>query len=412
MLVHRCLIAFACIAFTIVSNAQDAPPPLLVITDLRTLGDDASVAEAQAFSDFIRREVERTGEYRIISRASMMSILKAKEFKYPCFELPCFVRMGRILGADRVLAGHLHRRPNFVELTLRTIDVNRGVILDTVFRNPDSLSQSELLGEWGLTLIADVLNIKRETFDIELDDEPPIEPEEPKIPEEVLNQYPGMVYVPSGETVIGSMNGDITEQPLHTVELPAFYIGRHEVTNLEYKEFVDATGHRDPYNWIDGQIPIGKEKHPVSWVSFEDAEAYCQWKGGRLPTEFEWERAAKGERLVEYPWGNEFDIEKANTWETGREDTAPVGSFPAGVTPFGAQDMAGNVFEWTSSFLTPYPDARYEVSGVKQTHRILRGGSWNFEKFYARCSNRLARPGGERSRSFGFRLARDAEEQY
>ncbi|MBZ0257261.1 SUMF1/EgtB/PvdO family nonheme iron enzyme [bacterium] len=407
MVLQRLLIIALLLVFISVSYAQpNQPPPLLVITDLRTLGDEASIAEAQVFSDFIRNEVEKTGVYRIISRNSMLSILKAKQFKYPCFELPCFVRMGRLLGADWILAGHLHRRAGFVELTLRTIDVKRGVIVKTVYRNPPTLSEKQLLGEWGLGLISEVLDIKDEAFNAA----PEQDAAANKIPDAVLNKYPGMIYIPAGQTIIGSENGDRFEQPIHPEEIPAFYINKYEVTNQEYYEFVENQSHRPPLHWIDGQIPIGKEKHPVSWISFEDAEAYCKWKGGRLPTEFEWERAARGNEMRVFPWGNKFDPELANTWESNREDTAAVGSYPFGASPFGVHDMSGNVFEWTSSFFKPYPGSKAKLEGAQKTHRILRGGSWNFESYYARCAHRMARPGGERSRSFGFRMVRDAEQ--
>ena len=406
---QRCFYFFVCI-FLFISGpfAQtNQPPPLLVITDLRTLGDEASLAEAQVFSDFIRNEVERTGVYRIISRNSMLSILKAKKFQYPCFELPCFVRMGRVLGADRVLAGHLHRRTGFVELTLRTIDIKRGVIIKTVYRNPPTLNEKELLGEWGQGLIAEVLEIHDEAF--EGADDESINPDDQRIPDSVLNKYPGMVYIPEGQTIIGSLEGDPLEQPLHPEKTAAFYISKYEITNQEYYEFIEAESHRPPLHWIDGQVPIGKENHPVCWVSFEDAEAYCSWKGGRLPTEFEWEHAAKGAELREFPWGSRFQPNLANTWEANREDTSPVGSYPFGASPFGVHDMAGNVFEWTSSFFQSYPGSKIKVEGAKVTHRVLRGGSWNFESYYARSSHRMARPGGERSRSFGFRIVRDVK---
>ncbi len=404
-LLCACLVGCISIAAHGASAPSNTPPPLLVITDLRTLGDEASIAEAQVFSDFIRTEVEKTGAYRIISRNSMLSILKAKKFHYPCFELPCFVRMGRILGADWVLAGHLHRRTGFVELTLRTIDIERGVIVKTAYRNPPKLSEKELLGEWGLGLIGDVLEIEDEDF--EQDDES-VEPSQPRIPDSVLNKYPGMIYIPEGQTIIGSLEGDVLEQPLHPVKVGPFYISKFEVTNQDYSQFVEANGHRPPFHWIDGRAPIGKETHPVCWVSFEDAEAYCQWKDGRLPTEIEWERAAKGAELREYPWGNKYEQNLANTWEAGREDSAPVGSYPFGASPFGIHDLSGNVFEWTSSFFKPYPGSNLRVEGAKGTHRVLRGGSWNFDSYYARNAHRMARPGGERSRSFGFRMVRDA----
>ncbi|MBI1388084.1 MAG: SUMF1/EgtB/PvdO family nonheme iron enzyme [bacterium] len=402
-------ILFLCLFLIVPVWAQSTtPPPLLVITDLRTLGDEASVAEAQAFSEFIRTEVERTGAFRIITKNSMLAVFKAKKFSYPCYELPCFVRMGRLLGADQVLAGHLHRKQGLIELTLRLVDVNKGLIIRTAYRNPPTLSQEALLGDWGENLIAEALDIDPGVFDAA---QTPAEPaaEKQAIPKEVLNKYPGMIYIPAGQCVIGSNDGDVVEQPVHTVDLEAFYLGKYEVTNQEYMDFVKAEGHRPPLNWIDGEIPIGLEKHPVSFISFEDAEAYCQWKGGRLPTEEEWEYAAKSDRLRTYPWGDKFDVNRANTWEAKRENTAPVGSYPFGASPFGVEDMAGNVFEWTSSFFTAYPGSSYKISESKTHYRVLRGGSWNFNQYYARCSMRLARPGGERSRSFGMRLARNAQ---
>ena len=121
----------------------------------------------------------------------------------------------------------------------------------------------------------------------------------------------------------------------------------------------------------------------------------------------EWERAAKGSENSLYPWGNKFDANRANTWEASRGGTVAIGSYPMGASPFGVEDMAGNVFEWVSGFFEPYPGAKADLPEFNQHFRILRGGAWNFNDYYARTTHRFARSGGERNRSYGFRMAKD-----
>ncbi|MGI6455121.1 MAG: SUMF1/EgtB/PvdO family nonheme iron enzyme [bacterium] len=410
--IHHFLLLLILPALLQVSSfaAEPSPPPLLVITDLRTLSETTSTAEAQAFSEFIRMEIEKTGLYRVLSRNSMLSILKNSKFTIQCHEIPCFVKMGTILDADQILAGHLHRHGNQVEVTLRLIDVNRSRFIRTVQKDASGLTSEDLLGKWGLQLISEIFQIDREKLDITPEAVTQTQMT-PAIPPEILNRFPGMVYIPAGEAIVGSNDGDRSERPPHRVFVPAFYIGKYEVTNEEYMDFVRATGHRSPSHWKAGQIPAGLQKHPVVFISYADAEAYCLWRGGRLPTEEEWERAAKGTNQWEFPWGDSFDPNRANTWEAGRKGTAPVGSYPFGASPFGVEDMAGNVFEWVDAFFSPYPGAVIKMAEYDQHLRVLRGGSWNFDSYYARTTHRFARSGAEIARSYGFRMARDAEQE-
>jgi len=184
-----------------------------------------------------------------------------------------------------------------------------------------------------------------------------------------------MVDVPAGEFLYGD------EKENRTIEKP-FRIARYPVTNVQYKKFVDATQHALPSHWGKDEraYPDGKANHPVVSVSWHDAQAYCEWlskKTGqayRLPTEEEWECAARGSDGRVYPWGDEFDKDKANTEESGIGGTLPVGVFD-GASPCGALDMAGNVWEWTSS--------EYD----KDT-RVLRGGAWGNSGWLARCACR------------------------
>jgi formylglycine-generating enzyme required for sulfatase activity len=214
-----------------------------------------------------------------------------------------------------------------------------------------------------------------------------------------------MVYVIGGEFQMGGDEGADNEAPAHSIRVEPFYIDRYPVTNEEYKRFIDATGHPVPcysaewaeprdYNWDPEKRtpPEGKEKHPVVLVSWEDARAYAAWAGKRLPTEAEWERAARGTDGRRWPWGNEFIENLCNTKETNINSTSPVGHYsPEGDSPEGCGDMVGNVWEWTSSLFRPYP---YDANDGRESQeadgwRVLRGGSWRNDLDRARCTARL-----------------------
>jgi formylglycine-generating enzyme required for sulfatase activity len=216
-----------------------------------------------------------------------------------------------------------------------------------------------------------------------------------------------MVTVPAGEFVMGS------EKPVHRVHLDAYAIGKYPVTNAQYQRFVEVTGREPPRHWENGKPVPWMANHPVVYVSWRDAQAYCRWlsetTGGiyRLPTEAEWEKAARGsEDEREWPWGNEFDAQRANTLE-GRGDwqTTPVGMYSDGASPYGVMDMAGNVWEWTSSLYKPY---RYDPGDGREDPeaavRVLRGGSWFDDRGYARCASRVGYSPGPSHLGIGFRL--------
>ena len=145
------------------------------------------------------------------------------------------------------------------------------------------------------------------------------------------------------------------EQPQHRLYLPEFYIGKYPVTNEQYAAFVKATRQAAPQHWKNGQIPAGKENHPVVDVSWKDAVAFCRWlsqasgKTIRLPTEAEWEKAARGDDGRIYPWGDKPPTKELCNFGGNVGDTTPVGQYPAGASPCGALDMAGNVWEWTGA---------------------------------------------------------------
>ena len=220
-----------------------------------------------------------------------------------------------------------------------------------------------------------------------------------------------MVLVGGGEFTMGQDDWWPKSQPAHKRDLKGFYIDKYEVTNAKYKAFVDATGHPKPPHWTKG-IPKKYLDHPVIYVNWFDAVEYCKWEGKRLPSEAEWEKAARGTDGRAFPWGDKFSKDKANTPQYGNEDTLPVGSFADGVSPYGAHDMAGNVFEWTDSWYRAYPGNTHEDENFGERYKALRGGSW-YDCTYYKCGisaptyNRISFNPAMRSIHFGFRCAKD-----
>lgn len=226
-----------------------------------------------------------------------------------------------------------------------------------------------------------------------------------------------MVLVPAGEFTMGTNDRLPDEGPEYKLTLPAFYIDKYEVTNLQYRKFIDATQGKSPKHFRNRTFPDGKADHPVTYVSWYDADAYCHWADKRLPTEEEWEKAARSTDGRNYPWGNDFAIDRANTpqrWMVLEQegDTTPVGAFPTGVSAYGAYDMSGNVWEWTASWYKPHPGNTRITENYGEKYKVLKGGSWWDCSFYkcgisAPSYNRSFFLQSTKNKSFGFRCARD-----
>lgn len=202
-----------------------------------------------------------------------------------------------------------------------------------------------------------------------------------------------MALISAGDFTMGASTGsnaDADEFPNHRVHLGSYYIDKYEVTNFEYKKYIDSMKKTAPSNWVAGSYVIGMDKYPVFNVSWEDASGYCTWKGKRLPSEAEWEKAARGNDERVYPWGNKNEINKARIMENGDGRTpVEVGSYEAGRSPYGVYDMAGNVWEWTADYYEPYREVdrkNNELYGKK--FRVIRGGSAHFDLYSARATKR------------------------
>ena len=221
-----------------------------------------------------------------------------------------------------------------------------------------------------------------------------------------------MIEIPAGPFVMGQDDGDREDRPAHEVDLPAYEIDKFEVTNADFAAFVEATGYEsdgeklEKKYWRDS-FTEGKENHPVVRVTWNDAVAYCEWAGKRLPTEAEWEKAARGTDALRYPWGNEWDPSRANVKETGLRSTAVVGSFGAGASPSGVEDMAGNVWEWTGDWYQAYPGNSAGDRYYGEQCRVTRGGGWFDDEPQVTTFNRnCGIPDKTLNDDLGFRCAR------
>jgi serine/threonine-protein kinase len=216
---------------------------------------------------------------------------------------------------------------------------------------------------------------------------------------------PGMVLVPGGEFQMGSDNGDAYSRPAHSVSVKPFYIDATEVTNEAYFEFVKATDHAAPQHWIKGQFPPGEENFPVTGVSWYDALEYAAWSGKRLPTEAEWEFAARGSEERVYPWGNEWNISAANV---GSPKGAIRETGSGQPSQFGAYDMAGNVWEWTASDAKSYPGGK-QIPWSRLKLKVIRGGNFQSDGRTASSAFRgfYGAIGEKEYGSTGFRCVKD-----
>ena len=240
----------------------------------------------------------------------------------------------------------------------------------------------------------------------------------------------GMVLIPAGEFEMGRTDGKPDERPVHTVYVDAFYMDIYEVTNAAYKEFIEANPqwqkdkikrslHDGEYLrlWDGNNYQSGRDDYPVKYVSWYAAMAYAKWKGKRLPTEAEWEKAARGNLVGKpYPWGETIDVRDANYFRHVN-DTTPVGKYPPNA--YGLYDMVGNVWEWCLDAYDPEFYRKSEkinpISGGKvtdnfldvSTSRVFRGGSWANQSLFIRVDNRDAWLPDYSSIFVGFRCVKE-----
>ena len=239
----------------------------------------------------------------------------------------------------------------------------------------------------------------------------------------------GMVLIPAGEFIMGSNEEDregkamevgsrkpwyLDEHPQQKQMLSDYLIDRYEVTNVKYKRFLEKMKRRSPSGWKDGAYPPGQDVYPVVGINWYEAQDFCRWAGKKLPTEAEWEKAARGTDGRIWPWGNEFSAEQANTGPAGIGGPRPVGSFSRDRSPYGVYDLAGNVMEWTESWYRPYPGSTYKSQEFGEQYKVIRGDSWGegghyYLPHFSRAACRLNAPPEERYDFVGFRCAQEVK---
>ena len=242
---------------------------------------------------------------------------------------------------------------------------------------------------------------------------------------------PDLCLIPAGTFTMGSDDDFPNEAPAHEIYLDAYYIGKTEVTNAEYYPFWLESGGSDsehtPISYGEAfgtwpEIAKTKPNYPVVGVSWDAAVAYAAWRGMRLPTEAEWEKAARGTEAKRWPWGDTFTQHikdttlHANVWKQSGAHLQPVGTHPTGASPYGAHDMAGNVWEWVADW---YSETYYRRSPDRDpkgpavgSRRVVKGGSWLNPGAFARCSTRIGQYSAIGTSFIGFRLAKDATPAY
>ena len=218
-----------------------------------------------------------------------------------------------------------------------------------------------------------------------------------------------VVMIPAGEFTMGT-DKDLQPvklaEPAHAVDLPAYEIDVYEVTNGQFTRFQLESDYKAQGDWRS-YYKIGREDYPVANITWEDAKAYCEWAGGRLPTEAEWEKAARGTEGLKYPWGDVFDWTKSNVNEHGVRDTVEVGTLPDDKSPYGCYDMFGNVQEWTSEKLAPYPGAKPADPKVYKRGLIaVRGSSYALKGESMALYSRTGAPDNAQY-GYGVRCVRD-----
>ncbi len=220
---------------------------------------------------------------------------------------------------------------------------------------------------------------------------------------------PGMISITGGEFMMGRNDGNDYEKPVHKVTVKPFYIDETEVTNAQYQEFVDTTRRQPPPHWTNGRAPTGKASDPVYNVSWDDANAYARWAGKRLPTEEEWEYAARGLDGRLYPYGNKSDLQSSNAYEDNFSEPLAVKSYSSGASPFGVFDMAGNVSEWTASDFKFYPGSKFPSDNPNVSRKVVRGGAYNIPVEKQTATDRFFQPPSTKNKFIGFRCAQDVK---
>jgi len=424
------LILFALILLSLsISSFADRIP--IAILNLDAKGVKPSVAGV--VTESVRYEFSKQKDFDLVAREKMDQLAREKAIQLSgCTDISCAVQIGKALNVKKMVVGSVGKLGQKYLVFLRVVDVEK--------ENVECSDKGE--GEVRVEEIPSLVPSPVRRISACLTGKPiPAESTEVvgahggapssgegapagmtflRVNEQGYKEYRNdkdgsvLIYIPAGEFTMGSSDND-DEKPIHTVYLDAYYIDKYEVTMGQFREFCSATGRSIPHrpSWNPG------DNYPVVNVSWYDASAYASWAGKRLPTEAEWEKAARGADGRKYPWGNDWNGSYCNhgsdssPWtdaSDGYEYTAPVGSFPQGASPYGVMDMAGNVWEWCQDWFDKdyyqSSPSRNPTGPSSGSARVLRGGSWGFNQLDCRSTFRHGGSPQSGYASDGFRCAR------
>jgi formylglycine-generating enzyme required for sulfatase activity len=407
------LFALILLSLSLSSFADRIP---IAILNLDAKGVKPSVAGV--VTESVRYEFSKQKDFDLVAREKMDQLAREKAIQLSgCTDISCAVQIGKALNVKRMVVGSVGKLGQKYLVFLRVVDVEK--------ENVECSDKGE--GEVRVEEIPSLVPSPVRRISACLTGKPiPAESTEVvgahggapssgegapagmtflRVNEQGYKEYKNekdesvLIYIPAGEFTMGSNDYD-DQKPIHTVYLDAYYIDKYEVTNAQYKKFCDATGHSQPsgpdFRGMTSYF-TNYPNYPVVNVSWNDASSYASWAGKRLPTEAEWEKAARGTDGRKYPWGNTWDPSKCNNRESNSPDgyanTAPVGSFPQGASPYGVMDMAGNVWEWCTDWYdkdyysqSPNNNPKGPSSG---SDRVLRGGAWNNNQYLCRSTTRF-----------------------
>jgi sulfatase modifying factor 1 len=372
---------------------------MIAVLDLDLVGG-ANKALTTTLTNALINELVGLRVYDVIDRANRDKILSEQGFQLKdCVGEECRVEAGRLLGVGKIVVGNVSKVGEAHFINIQLINVETGMVEKSAMDK--CVGPIDKLVDLMSDLVAKLIGVK-------------MKPEVGvKIMESTSTEE--MVYIPAGEFTMGSDRGEKNEKPVHKVYLGAYYIDKYEVTVDNYAACVKAGFCNEPDTGkYCNRGKSGRGRHPVNCVDWSQARAYCEWRKKRLPTEAEWEKAARGTDGREYPWGSEkascrYAVMKDGGDGCGMDRTWPVGSKPAGASPYGAMDMAGNVWEWVADW---YDNKYYHKSPESNpkgpdsgTYRVLRGGSWYYDPGYLRASYRGLLNPSNRYSGVGFRCA-------